>query len=316
MRKVLGSTIFVVVVALIVTGVAYSLNSLARLPGTVTGVKTGAGAVTIHEDVFPFNTCTSDSKNTNADPDFVALHPAYKQCSSSGDNYNWVYYSDPTISAPVNTHVTFEIYNYDSATPILNNYYTQPQGVTGGAISVQIPATQQQKGQPAGTFQQVTTSAAAASAVTSMQPVPVAAANCLTKSASNCYAQYQAPVMYGPGSGAAANLNVPAGYVSHTFTIHGIAGSTTDAQPYLYVSVPISGAYADVLNANGSATTPSDTAGMPLAPTITTFSFTTPSQPGTYIWQCFDPCGANYNGFGGPMSTKGYMSGTFTVTAS
>jgi heme/copper-type cytochrome/quinol oxidase subunit 2 len=41
----------------------------------------------------------------------------------------------------------------------------------------------------------------------------------------------------------------------------------------------------------------------------------TPDKPGHYIWQCFDPCGSGFNGFGGPMSTKGYMSGTINVVA-
>jgi hypothetical protein len=31
------------------------------------------------------------------------------------------------------------------------------------------------------------------------------------------------------------------------------------------------------------------------------------------VWQCEYPCGTSYNGFGGPMSTNGYMNGTFTV---
>ena len=56
-----------------------------------------------------------------------------------------------------------------------------------------------------------------------------------------------------------------------------------------------------------------DTAGLPDKPVTTTFSFMTPDKPGEYIWNCFDPCGAGFNGFGGPMSTKGYMSGTLTV---
>jgi hypothetical protein len=64
-----------------------------------------------------------------------------------------------------------------------------------------------------------------------------------------------------------------------------------------------------------SGDTKSDAAGMPNQPVLTTFSFVTPDKPGDYIWQCFDPCGSSYNGFGGPMSTKGYMSGTITVTA-
>jgi hypothetical protein len=33
--------------------------------------------------------------------------------------------------------------------------------------------------------------------------------------------------------------------------------------------------------------------------------------PGTYVWQCLDPCGAN--GTGGGMAMEGYMRGTITV---
>ena len=88
--------------------------------------------------------------------------------------------------------------------------------------------------------------------------------------------------------------------VSHTFTIHSIPQT---GQDWLFVSVPVT--------ANNNTDT--DAAGMPNAPVTSTFSFVTPSRPGKYIWQCFDPCGSGFNGFGGPMSTKGYMSGTFTV---
>ena len=89
--------------------------------------------------------------------------------------------------------------------------------------------------------------------------------------------------------------------VSHTFTIHSIPYANN--QPWLYVSVPVTGA-----DPNAKA----DDAGMPYQPEVTQFSFVT-GDPGSYIWQCFDPCGSNYNGFGGPMSTKGYMSGTLIV---
>lgn len=88
--------------------------------------------------------------------------------------------------------------------------------------------------------------------------------------------------------------------ISHTFTIHGIPNAT---QPWLYVSVPVTAVSGDA---------PTDEAGMPNKPVVTTFSFMT-QGPGTYAWQCFDPCGSNYDGFGGPMETRGYMSGTFTV---
>ncbi|HEX6123106.1 MAG TPA: hypothetical protein VFY89_08095 [Ktedonobacterales bacterium] len=88
--------------------------------------------------------------------------------------------------------------------------------------------------------------------------------------------------------------------VSHTFTIHSIANQKD--QPWLYVSVPVTAVPED---------RPADDNDFP-QPVITKFSFVV-GAPGTYIWQCFDPCGSNYDGFGGPMSTKGYMSGTFTV---
>ncbi|HEU5438560.1 MAG TPA: hypothetical protein VFU88_04655 [Ktedonobacterales bacterium] len=89
--------------------------------------------------------------------------------------------------------------------------------------------------------------------------------------------------------------------VSHTFTIHSIPQT---GQDWLFVSVPVTGVPDDA---------PADDAGMPTQPIVTVFSFVTPDRPGQYIWQCFDPCGSGFNGFGGPMSTKGYMSGTLTV---
>jgi hypothetical protein len=87
---------------------------------------------------------------------------------------------------------------------------------------------------------------------------------------------------------------------SHTFTIHSIPSS---AQDWLYVSVPITGVDDNA---------PADDFGMPNTPVVTEFSFVT-QGPGHYIWQCFDPCGSGFDGFGGPMSTKGYMSGTIDV---
>lgn len=89
--------------------------------------------------------------------------------------------------------------------------------------------------------------------------------------------------------------------VSHTFTIHSIPQT---GQDWLFVSVPLTGVADDAK---------ADDAGMPLQPVVTQFSFVTPNRPGKYIWQCFDPCGSGFNGFGGPMGTDGYMNGTFTV---
>jgi hypothetical protein len=45
-----------------------------------------------------------------------------------------------------------------------------------------------------------------------------------------------------------------------------------------------------------------------------TFTFRT-GAPGRYRWQCFVPCAAGWiDGFGGPMSTIGYMDGFLNVT--
>lgn len=88
--------------------------------------------------------------------------------------------------------------------------------------------------------------------------------------------------------------------LSHTFTIHAIPNSS---QPWLYVSVPVVGEADNAGDADQ---------GMPATPQTMVFSFVT-GAPGTYIWQCFDPCGWYYDGFGGPMQTRGYMNGTLVV---
>lgn len=41
----------------------------------------------------------------------------------------------------------------------------------------------------------------------------------------------------------------------------------------------------------------------------------TPTQTGTFPWQCFAPCGIWSDGFGGAMDTPGWMKGTITVTS-
>jgi len=87
--------------------------------------------------------------------------------------------------------------------------------------------------------------------------------------------------------------------VAHTFTIHQYPESN---QPYFFVSVPVP-AQAD--NA------PTEANGYPKAIDVT-FSFIT-GAPGTYVWNCEFPCGTGYVEFGGPMSQRGFMSGTVTV---
>lgn len=43
-----------------------------------------------------------------------------------------------------------------------------------------------------------------------------------------------------------------------------------------------------------------------------TFTFHT-GKAGSYMFQCFDPCGTGATGWEGPMATRGYMMGTLTV---
>lgn len=87
--------------------------------------------------------------------------------------------------------------------------------------------------------------------------------------------------------------------VGHTFTLHMFPSAN---QPEVFISVPLP-AVAD--NA------PSLANGYP-KPNVVTFSFVT-GAPGTYVWNCEYPCGTEYQGFGGPMSTLGYMDGTLKV---
>ena len=74
--------------------------------------------------------------------------------------------------------------------------------------------------------------------------------------------------------------------VAHTFTVPGLG-----------VSVPIPG---DAPAGHNDISV--------------TFTFKT-GAAGLYYWQCMDPCGADPNGWGGPMTATGYMKGALTVQA-
>ena len=90
-------------------------------------------------------------------------------------------------------------------------------------------------------------------------------------------------------------------HVGHTFTIH----AAPTAQDPLFVSAPLPAVPDDAPLAKGSIYP---------RPIVVTFSFRT-HGPGKYVWNCEFPCGdLTYAKFGGPMSTRKYMSGTLTVT--
>ncbi|MDQ1643560.1 MAG: hypothetical protein QOJ90_2911 [Actinomycetota bacterium] len=89
--------------------------------------------------------------------------------------------------------------------------------------------------------------------------------------------------------------------VGHTFTIHAAPSN----QDPLFVSVPLPAVAEDAPVAPNSDYP---------APHVVTFSFIT-GGPGEYVWNCEYPCGDGYYAkFGGAMSSRGYMSGTFTVS--
>lgn len=90
--------------------------------------------------------------------------------------------------------------------------------------------------------------------------------------------------------------------IGHTFTLHGLA---QDGQDELFVNAPLPAVPDGAKNlANGYP-----------EPHVVTFSFLT-KGPGEYVFNCEFPCGdGTYAKFGGPMSTRGYMSGTVTVTS-
>jgi len=98
----------------------------------------------------------------------------------------------------------------------------------------------------------------------------------------------------------------------HTFTIQ------TPPNPgefQLFVNIPLMGVPASAPNTVRIA------GQMYPKPVVTVFRFKT-GAPGQYIWHCYDPCGTGLagsgiggqDGFGGPMATIGYMSGSLTVT--
>lgn len=101
-------------------------------------------------------------------------------------------------------------------------------------------------------------------------------------------------------------------HISHTFTIQ----TPPNANEYpLVVNVPLPLVPDDAPNAvtiNGSRYP---------KPNVIVFRFKT-GGPGQYVWHCYFPCGTGLagdgpggqSGFGGPMATVGYMSGTLTVT--
>lgn len=90
--------------------------------------------------------------------------------------------------------------------------------------------------------------------------------------------------------------------VAHTFAI-----------PSLNVMVPLYATQAANLCPNSPCPT-NDQKTNPYA--LDQFSINAPTATGDYRWQCFIPCGLGFlDGFGGPMQTIGYMTGSMRVVS-
>ncbi len=97
----------------------------------------------------------------------------------------------------------------------------------------------------------------------------------------------------------------------HTFTIQ--TPPDTNETP-LFVSVPLPGV------AENAPETEKIAGHLYPKPNVIVFQIHT-GAPGQYVWHCYVPCGeglagegvGGQDGFGGPMATIGYMSGTVTV---
>jgi hypothetical protein len=92
--------------------------------------------------------------------------------------------------------------------------------------------------------------------------------------------------------------------VGHTFAIPDLG---------LYVPVASPNANNSVNNLCGTSPCTPTSGG---AYSLETFSFMSPSQTGSYRWQCLVPCGGGFlNGNGGPMQTLGWMAGFMDVVS-
>lgn len=257
MGKYLGAILSLIVVAVVVVGMVTALGTLAHLSPPAQASSAGTTQTDQGALQHVHITLQTFANSPYEDPDFIAKHVTGQTDNgipypAPGDNQDWVtYWPTTALVVPAHALVTIDIENYDGATPLLNNFYDQPQGVVGNAITVNGQRT------------------------TVVDPTNI----------------------------------------SHTFTIHSIA-TDNNQPPWLFVSVPVTAEPNNCDPSQPNVKPPdcvdADDNGMPLTPMVTEFSFIT-QGPGQYIWQCFDPCGSGYNGFGGAMSTKGYMSGTLTV---
>lgn len=276
MSKYVAAVGTIVLTGLIILGIVGILHYFGYgMKSTLSVGASGTSATSAGPVKHVYLTVETFPADPNTDPGGLSVFKSQEAKSGSGSNGvpgpgrselniqfpgpsahpDWVTYWPTTqFVVPAHSLVTMTILNWDSQTPLLNDYYARPYGTVnaqGAVDNTEQVTTYDDKGNPV-----VTTNS------------------------------WSHPV--DPST------------VSHTFTLRSIAGGNT---PFLFVSVPVVGV---------SDNAPTDPGGFPTHPVANTFSFMT-QGPGLYHWNCFDPCGSNFDGFGGPMQTFGYMSGTLQV---
>lgn len=221
----------------IIAGVWAGLHAIAGLgnePDVLRAAKTGPDSATLNLSTFPdSNVCHPGV----GDPESGWV--TYCSGDGKGDPLNGT-----NFEVPANSTITVIIKQYDSSTPLHNDYFNTVRGTIGGDMVV-----------------------------------------------NNKHM-----------------TRLDSGNVAHTFTLQ----STPDSSFPIFVSVPLMGT-------DSNAPTNVQVAGNPYqTPNTIMFQFRT-GPPGSYVWHCYDPCGSGLQGdnegFGGPMSTTGYMAGTLTVTS-
>ncbi len=115
-----------------------------------------------------------------------------------------------------------------------------------------------------------------------------------------------------------SKTNRPLGLTQATSSINSWADCTVGHT----FAIPELGLYVPVASPNAQNSVNNLCSSSPCTPTsggaysLETFSFMSPSQTGTYRWQCFIPCGGGYiDGNSGPMQTLGWMAGEMDVVS-
>ncbi len=117
---IIGIVVSIILGFSIVAGIALGLRASGGLgyePDVYRAVKTGPNSATLHIGTFP---------------DSAFCHP-----NADAQKIEWVTYCpSTTFEVPANSTITVIIDNYDSATYLINDYFSKVHGTIGGTMTV------------------------------------------------------------------------------------------------------------------------------------------------------------------------------------